>query len=90
MLAVLSGETDLVDIHDLEFPAEPFRSASDQRERPLAEVAGGPSEKADGGHQESVIVARPMRPATVLAILLLLLVLTVAGVVFVIQLLSAT
>jgi hypothetical protein len=37
-----------------------------------------------------VIVERLMRPATVLAIVLLLLTLSIAGIVFVIQLLSVT
>ncbi len=100
------GETRVVRIHRLQGPTLPLDPTRYQRQSLRADAASSPGDEANGSHQRehrndeasasfertlrSGMVGRLMRPATVLAIVLLLLMLTVAGVVFVIQLLSVT
>ena len=102
-VSVFVGEPGVVGVYDLEVPALTIHSIRDERQGHCAKAAGATGQEADRRHQvsrrrvledtsrpSSGIVGRLMRPATVLAIILLLLILTVAGVVFVIQLLSVT
>jgi hypothetical protein len=60
----------------------------DQWESLGTELAAAPGKKGDPAHRD--IVKQPMRPGTVLAIVVLLTILLVAGIVFVIQLLSVS
>lgn len=74
------------DIEDFERPAPAPYLALDQRQGSRAQRAAGPGEEMNRRHRG--IVTSPMRPATVLTIVTLLLLITIAGVVFVAQLLS--
>jgi len=103
-VSVFVGKPGVVGIHDLEAPALAICSIRHERQSRDTESAGATGHKKNRAHQQnhrcgvvrdsvesgSGIVRRLMRPATVLAIILLLIILTVAGVVFVIQLLSVT
>ena len=101
---VFVGEPGVVGIYDLEVPALAICTIRHERQSRDTESAGSTGHENNGAHQQnhrcgvvrdsvesgSGIVRRLMRPATVLAIILLLVILTVAGLVFVIQLLSVT
>lgn len=86
---VPGGEPGLVDVEDHELVATPGRPPLDDRECLGADAADAAGEEADLAHG-SGIVARPMRPFTVLTVVLLLVAIAVAGVAFVIQLISST
>lgn len=74
------------DVEDFERPAPAPCLPLDHRQGSRAQRAAVPGEEANRCHRG--IVTSPMRPATVLTIVTLLLLITIAGVVFVVQLLS--
>lgn len=100
-ISKLIGEAGIIGIDDLQLPAVLLCAARHERQSSRTQLARPASHESHQRHQredrapwvrtqERGIVERLMRPATVLAIVLLLVILTVAGVVFVIQLLSVT
>ena len=89
-LAVEVGKSGVVDVDDLERVAPATGTALHERERIPAQAADASGHEPDVAHRRSCIVGPLMRPFTVLTIGLLLLALSVAGIVFVMQLLATT
>ena len=97
----LFPKAGVVDIDDLDRPTLALCTSGHDRQSLGTDSAHSTGQEANRLHQSGLsrrtgtttgsgIVDRLMRPATVLAIGLLLLTLAIAGVVFVIQLLSVT
>jgi len=97
----LLAQVGIVDIDDLQSPPLAFDPPGHDRQRLGADSTNPAGQEPNRLHECRLrpragdtkgcgIVERQMRPATVLAIVLLLLTLAIAGVVFVIQLLSVT
>lgn len=100
-IAEFGGKTGVVRIDDLEVPTLPADPVRHQWKSCSADTADATGDKANRPHQlESPVqvetasasgnVHRLMRPMTALTIVFLLLLLTVAGIVFVIQLVSVS
>lgn len=100
-IAEFGGNTCIVDVDDLEVPTPPADPVRHQRQSLGADGAGATGDEANRPHHRegsvqlgmasvSGNVQRHMRPMTALTIVLLMLLLTVAGILFVIQLLSVT
>lgn len=100
-IAELGGKTGVVGIDDLELPTLPTDPVRHQWQSRSADAARATGDEANRPHQQehpvqvemasaSGNVHRLMRPMTALTIVFLLLLLTVAGIVFVIQLVSVS
>jgi len=89
-ITVFRCESGIVHVDHLECEASATGPALHHRQCFGADPTYLPSEEANSGHRRSVIVDNPMRPFTVITVILLLLALSIAGVVFVVQLMSTT